>query len=97
MSFETDLSADGRVLTFKMSGTVDLSMYRKMKEAANDYANVSYAVDFCNNARMQDSGLGMLVSLSQKNNKEIELINCTPEISSRVKRSTFNSRFKISG
>ncbi|THB67148.1 MAG: hypothetical protein D6B27_05130 [Gammaproteobacteria bacterium] len=100
MSLNTNLSDDGKVLTFSINDSVDLSKYRPMLEAANDFDkdnNVTYIVDLCNCAELRDSGLGVLLNLSRKQNKEINLINCTPEVTKRIKNSVYSSSFNLSG
>ncbi len=99
MPLTTDVSDDGKVLTFHVTGNMDFSVYRAFIKAADDYAkdDTKIVVDFCNKTKMRDSGLGLLLSLSGRDNKEIGLINCTPEITNRIKSSSYNSIFNLGG
>ena len=97
MPLKTEVSDDGSVVTLHVTGNMDYSIFSALKKATHDHCSdkTHIVVDFRHGARLHDSGLGTLLSLTRKNSNCIDLINCTPEIVDRISHSTFQSRFKV--
>lgn len=97
MALKTDVSSDGSLVTFEVTGNVDFSIFSSLKKVAKEHISkdTHIVIDFANEAKLHDSGLGTLISLTRQSENCISLVNCTPEIISRISHSSYQARFRL--
>ena len=97
MPVKTDISIKEGVVTLEVTGNMDFSIFSALKKITRDHVSdeTHIVVDFRHSAKLLDSGLGTLLSLTRSSQKCIDLVNCTPEIVERISHSTYQSRFNV--
>ena len=97
MSIST--STDGKKQIIKIEGRFDFSVQGEFRSAYEHSAsNSHFVIDFSKVDYMDSSALGMLLLLRDYaggNNANVELINCSSDISNILEISNFHKLFTI--
>lgn len=101
MSLTKQFSNDGKQLIITIKGKFDFSLVQEFRQA---YANIgdtqpTVLIDLRETEYLDSSALGMLLNMRKSlghSVKEIQLINCRPEIRRILDISRFDKMFVIS-
>lgn len=101
MSLTKQFSNDGKQLIITIKGKFDFSLVQEFRQA---YANIgdtqpTVLIDLRETEYLDSSALGMLLNMRKslgQSVKEIQLINCRPEIRRILDISRFDKMFIIS-
>jgi len=100
MALNTELSADGKTVTIRVSGRFDFNIYQEFRQAYKQakHPNTKYIIDLAGTEYMDSSALGMLLLLRERaggDQGDIRIVNCRPEIKKILTISNFQRLFTI--
>ena len=103
MKLATKHTPVGAVITIEIDENLDLTSNGVFVDASRlaEHAGVgSIEVDLAKTRTMRDSGLAMLLMLNKltdrnRNRNPIRLVNCSPQIRSRLAASSLATQFRI--
>lgn len=100
MTVKTELSNDDNTLTICIDGKFDFGSLKEFRQAYSDNNNsvFKYVVDMRRTQTMDSSALGMLLNMKKylnKEDREIRIINCGPNLKKILLIARFDKKFKI--
>ena len=99
MGFNATLSADKKELLMKIDGRFDFNLHSEFRKSYQELpANTRFVVDLKNASYMDSSAMGMLLLLREyagKENADIRLINCNPDIERVLAVSNMDKLFPL--
>lgn len=100
MAVKREISADGKVLTIRISGRFDITVYKNFGETYKDcLGSVSKCVvDMEEVEYVDSSALGMLLMLRERAGSDsaaIDIVNCSPGVKNILKTANFDKLFNI--
>lgn len=100
MRVKSEKSRDGAVLTLGINGKFDFSLLNEFREAysTDDARRSKVIINFREVTSIDSSALGMLLNMQRNLNKadcEIELINCSQDVTKILQIVRFDKKFTI--
>ncbi len=100
MSVETKISDDGKTLTIKVSGKLDITMYKTFSDSYKDkIGSVSKVIlDMADVEHVDSSGLGMMLVLRERLSEDaqiIDIVNVSPSVAKIFKITNYDKLFNI--
>jgi anti-anti-sigma factor len=99
MALSKNVSADGKVVTIKISGRFDFSTHQEFRDAYSGSMNAArYVLDLGHTDYLDSAACGMLLVFRDSvggNSADISIVNTSPEIQKTLSMLQFNKLFKI--
>jgi len=99
MAINTNLSEDGKTVTWFINGRFDFSSHRDFLKAFNEHpkGEKSFVVDLKNAEYMDSSAMGMLLQLRDHSNKESQVVisNANEGVSEILRIANFDKLFDL--
>lgn len=99
MGFNASLSDDEKQLTMQVDGRFDFNLHHEFRKAYQGLpVTTRFIVDLKNATYMDSSAMGMLLLLREyagKENADIRLVNCNPEIKKVLEISNMDKLFPM--
>jgi len=100
MSVETNISDDGKTLTIKLSGKLDISLHKTFSDSYKDkIGSVSKVIlDMADVEHVDSSGLGMMLVLRERlggDETKIDIVNVSPGVAKIFKITNYDKLFNL--
>lgn len=100
MPLSKTVSADGKVVTIRISGRFDFSAHQEFRDAYSGSSGAQrYVIDMGGTEYLDSAACGMLLVFRDSvggNHADISIVNANPEIQKTLSMLQFNKLFKIS-
>ncbi|MBF0573977.1 MAG: STAS domain-containing protein [Desulfamplus sp.] len=100
MNVEAIVSDDGKTLTIKVIGKLDITLYKKFSDSYKDKIDSvsKVLIDFSDVEYIDSSGLGMLLVLRERAGGEdgvVDILNPNPNVKRILETTNFQQLFDI--